>query len=59
MLPDDTLLNSIVNSYNTEGYKGAFMNRIMEERDIPACSFNIGIEELQGGYYLLHHELNR
>lgn len=59
VISDDTLLNSIVNSYNTEGYKGAFMNRIMEERDIPACSFNIGIEELQGGYYLLHHELNR
>ncbi|HOO27441.1 MAG TPA: transglutaminase domain-containing protein, partial [Lachnospiraceae bacterium] len=57
VVKDEALLQEIYAAYKNEGYKSAFMDRFMQEKGIDSCSLNVTVEELDGGYFLISHQV--
>ena len=55
---DNALMQEVYAAYQNEGYKVAFMDRVMQEKGIATCSLNVSVEELADGYFLVTHDLN-
>lgn len=55
VVASDTILQEIYGAYENETYKTGFMNRVMEDKSIDSCGWNVADEELEGGYILVTH----
>lgn len=52
------LLNTLTNAYQTNDYREAYMNEVMEDMEAVSCSIQVMVEELRDGYYLIIHQVS-
>lgn len=54
----ETLLNECYQNYQNKNYQQAYMGNAMLAIGASPCEMELGIEELQGGRYLISHEVS-
>lgn len=58
VLEGDGLAEQWYRDYQNDRYRQAYMEQAMTQIDAASCEITLEIEELQGGRYLIRHEMN-
>lgn len=58
VIEGENLLNEWYQNYQNESYRQAYMEDAMNAVGASSCEMALGIEELQGGRYLITHEIS-
>lgn len=58
VIQGDELLDEWYQNYQNESYRQAYMENVMAEIGASFCEMTLGMEELQGGRYLIIHEVS-
>lgn len=56
---DSRLAEEVLASYDNESYRKGFMDQFMDDYKIATCGWNVDIEELQAGYFLISHSYEK
>lgn len=57
VIKGDTLLQEWYQAYENESYRQGYMNEVLRVTGAAGCQFEMTVEELQGGYYLIVHKV--
>ena len=58
VIAGDELLDEWYQNYQNEYYRQAYMESAMVEIGASSCEMALGMEQLQGGQYLIIHEVS-
>lgn len=56
---DSMLKDDVLRSYDDNSYRAGFMDQFMDDYKVSTCGWNVDVEELQAGYYLVTHSYVR
>lgn len=56
---DSRLAEEVLASYDNESYRKGFMDQFMDDYKIATCGWNVDVEELQAGYFLISHSYEK